>query len=131
MKRGGPLKRRTPLARKTRIKQRSAKRADVYEREGGRRDIVRRRLLENPYCQAGQVIGAYLAGAPFSRCDRIWAGCIRDAQHVHEVIPRGRGGSILDDANLLNVCSICHGWIHQNNDAAESIGLLAKKGPSA
>lgn len=29
----------------------------------------------------------------------------------HEVMPRGRGGSITDPANIVLVCRGCHDWI--------------------
>lgn len=38
-------------------------------------------------------------------CER--CGCAR-ATEVHELLPRGRGGSILDRDNLAALCHDCH-----------------------
>lgn len=43
---------------------------------------------------------------------------------VHELQPRGRGGSILDPENCTAICRPCHSWIGRNVADAERLGLL-------
>ena len=105
MKRGGPLKRKKPMAR------RSKKTRDLYEREGGRRDVVARILRERPMCEA---------------CFRRWQRP-QWAVHVHEIKTRAMGGGILDESNLLAVCGDCHTWIHTHPAEARSLGLLGSR----
>lgn len=69
-----------------------------------RRAFVRQILQERLWCEA---------------CDR------RLSQHVHEIKTRARGGSILDPANVLALCSRCHRWVHDHPEAAYDRGLLA------
>lgn len=95
-----PLKRFTGLKRRTPLKARSAKRELLYE---SRRALVARLLLERPYCEV----------------------CHEEASvHIHEVLSRARGGSILDESNCLAVGSSCHRRIHDNPKWAEAHGLL-------
>jgi ribosomal protein L40E len=53
--------------------------------------------------------------------------CERCGSHpstdVHEMVGRGRGGSILDLSNLRCLCRICHDYITQNPTQAESEGF--------
>lgn len=44
---------------------------------------------------------------------------------VHEVLSRGRGGSITDPDNCIAVCRPCHDWIGQHPALAQELGLLA------
>jgi len=114
---------RTPIKRRTPIKQRSDKRRDLYEREGGRRDVVRLLLLERPRCEAGVPIGEMLHG----QSGAWWFSCQRQSVDVHEVLTRARGGDLLDVQNLLAVCRVCHGWIHDHPHDAGLLGLLASR----
>jgi 5-methylcytosine-specific restriction endonuclease McrA len=100
------VKRSTMKPRKKPMRQRSARRADTYAREGGRREIVSR------------ILGA------FSRCQRCK---FADAVDVHEVLPRSAGGSILDEDNLRAVCRTCHRWIHEHPKEATASGWLVSR----
>ena len=114
MKRSAPLKRRAPMRR------RSEKRRETYEREGGRRDVVKAMLRDRPECEAGEHIVTFSGGA--------WTDCQFWSMDVHEVQPRSQGGSIVDADNLLAVCRLCHGWIHEHPADAKVLGLLATRG---
>lgn len=84
---GGELERRTPL------RPRSAKLAKVYRLE--RVPLVRTMLAGQPLCQL------------------TLPGCTGLADTVHELLPRGRGGSITDPDNCKVACAYC-------NDAASN-----------
>ena len=118
MRRSGPPKRKTPLdrraelqpgqppERRTRLRPRSAKMRDRYERAGGRRDLVARLLAERPWCEA-----------------KLTGICTGRATDVHERVNRSGGGDILDEAILLTVCRACHAWITEHPRDAERLGL--------
>jgi 5-methylcytosine-specific restriction endonuclease McrA len=53
--------------------------------------MVAAKVEEQPWC---------------TRCGK--AGGILDP---HEVLPRGRGGSITDPANVVIICRACHNWV--------------------
>jgi hypothetical protein len=107
---GAPLKRTTPLARTSGLAQRSAKMRARYAGEGGRAELVGRLLAERPACEAG------IAGV-----------CAGRSVHVHEVLPRSAGGSILDVANLRAVCAPCHAHIHSHPRESRAAGLLGSR----
>jgi hypothetical protein len=119
--RGVPLKRKTPL-RSVSPKRRSIQRE--------RREMVRRELSERELCEAGAPIYHYQVGkhgevdvegrSDFNQCGGL-------AVDLHEPVTRARGGSILDPKNTVAVCRICHGWIHDNPEAATTIGLLRSR----
>lgn len=67
-----------------------------------RRVLVERLLKERPICES---------------CGT------RASVDIHELVSRARGGSILDEVNLLAVCRPCHTWITQRPKAAEFLGL--------
>ncbi len=101
MKRGGPLQRRTPLAR-TEMKRKRTKskgefhptvRAEIERRSGG-------------------------------RCE---ANCSSPASHIHHIRRRSQGGEGTTE-NGLHVCSDCHTWIHANPAKAEALGWLKRSG---
>lgn len=48
----------------------------------------------------------------------------RRPDDIHEVKPRGRGGSITDPDNLVAVCRNCHEWITRNPAQAHTEGWL-------
>jgi hypothetical protein len=121
MKRGKPLSRSSsikrsakPIARKKRITPRSKKRAKVY------RDIrvpfVVRVLRERPRCEAGPMIAMVV---------RDWL-CFRIATNVHEILPRGRGGSIADlaDDEVVACCDRCGSALHTLPVESYALGLL-------
>ena len=112
MKRGGPLQRRSALARRARLKPMSDKRRAVSV---ARRAFVSRVLAARPMCEAAKRIASV---------DDEHA-CGRDSVDVHEVKTRGRGGDILDEANVLALCRACHDWIHAHPATSLRVGLLA------
>lgn len=79
---GATPKRRTPL------RPRSAKLAKVYRLE--RVPLVRTMLAGQPLCQL------------------TLPGCTDLADTVHELLPRGRGGSITDPDNCVPACRTCN-----------------------
>lgn len=79
-----------------------------------RRKLVAHCLETRPICEAGLAI-AYLDSK--HRCGHY-------ATDVHEPHTRARGGDILDIANTLTVCRLCHDWIHVNPKLATEAGLL-------
>lgn len=83
------------------MKPRSKKRAKLYAEQ--RVPLVKRLLNERPFCQ---------------RCKT------KQSQDVHEIKSRARGGSILDESNLLCLCRSCHSWITQNPKEAREQGFL-------
>lgn len=101
MKRGGPLRRLSPLRRRTRLRPMSAKRQAIA---ADRRAFVERILRERPICE-------------FPRC-------LNRSEHVHEKLLRSRGGDILDPLNVRAICGKCHRWIHDHPKAATSLGLM-------
>lgn len=63
----------------------------------------RSRRMEAVYRQRRRVVAALLADQPVcERCQQAYA------TDVHELLPRGRGGSILDRDNLVVLCRGCH-----------------------
>jgi hypothetical protein len=76
--------------------------------------MVRSELERRELCEAGAVITH--AGYE-SKCQGL-------AIELHEPLTRARGGSILDPANTVAICRSCHGWVHENPEAATKIGLL-------
>jgi hypothetical protein len=52
--------------------------------------------------------------------------CAGVAVDGHEILPRGRGGSIIDASNVLMVCRPCHDFIGNNRTAAYELGLLVR-----
>lgn len=146
MKRGKPLK-RTPLRSRTSLKrstvpirsvektsrgtptsasstkgraplkQRSDKMARVYAEE--RVPLVVRLLAERPWCEACPV---------YAEADGKGTYVRRRSVDLHEVLSRGRGGSITDEANILCVCRPCHDRIGHSPKQAEALGLLKASG---
>lgn len=105
------MKRSTPLRRRKRINPRSAKREAIRDERAA---LVERLLYERPTCEVRR-------GHPPHYCKR---PCGRRSVHIHEILTRARGGSILDEVNCLAVCDQCHRWIHEHPRAAEIIGAL-------
>lgn len=58
------------------------------------------------------------------RCQAASPGCRVSANHVHHVLPRGRGGKDNGSTPLLVVCFVCHQWIHEHPYAARERGWL-------
>ena len=97
------------LGRRTRLRPRSDKTAAVYRR------------------QRVPLVQEILAGRPF--CEIRWdASCRGVSEGVHEVLSRGRGGSITDKANCIAACHYCNGAVSDNPAEAEGRGWLSKAG---
>lgn len=92
---------RTPL-KKTRVRNRSKKTQILY--------IERRKIVE-------RMVGG--------SCE--YPGCKNLGTEVHEILTRGRGGSILDETNLALLCHECHRLITDNPVHASEIGLLRSR----
>ena len=108
------------------IPKRSAKMKDIYERKGGRRELVARLLAERPWCEAGQRIEAG-QGQPVH--PSVYHVCQKLSVDCHELLRRSAGGNILDETGIICVCRACHDWIGRNPAAAESLGLSKRRWP--
>lgn len=97
---------REPLQRSGRLRFRSPKMEQVYQTV--RRPLAQMLLATNPICV---------------RC------LTEPAVDPHEVLPRGRGGSITDPANVVPLGRVCHDWIGRNPAAAEAEGWLRRTNP--
>jgi hypothetical protein len=119
MKRTPLPARKTPMPRGKGLKPRSKKTAAKYVE---RRKLVARLLEERPECEAGRLLRLI---RPLHEC---WGA----SDHIHEVIPRGRGGDILDESICVAVCPPCHDAIHTlNREEGEETGLLRSCPPRA
>lgn len=107
--RSKPLARTGQLARTAVLKARSPKTAKVYRTE--RVPLVQDILAARRFCEI--------------RWD---ANCRTLAEGLHEILSRGRGGSITDEANVLAACHYCNGAVSDNPAQAEARGFLAKSG---
>ena len=98
------------------MKHRSAKKAAEYQL---RRPLVAKLIKEYPWCQACPVF------VGFDRCEgsRISSYSHAPSMDAHELIRRSRGGSILDENNILMVCRTCHTRIGNSPLIAEKLGL--------
>lgn len=109
MKRGrGFVNRGTALAR------RSAKVAELYATQ--RVPAIKAAMEAHQPCQAS----ARIADVDLAVANR----CGLAAVDLHEVLTRGRGGSITDMANMILVCRPCHTWITEHPIEAEQLGLV-------
>jgi len=59
-------------------------------------------------CQAAELVPSVRCGGPLD---------------AHEVLSRGRGGSIYDAANIVSICRMHHRWVGEHPDAANALGL--------
>lgn len=126
MKKGQPLRRKTPLkssstlhsgsfgtGQRKPLPRRSKKTQRLYTEE--RIPLVKRLLAEHPLCLACPVFAEYDGLVTYRR---------HTSTEVHEIKSRGRGGSITDESNCLVVCRTCHSRITENPAEAEYLGLL-------
>lgn len=109
MKRGGPLKRKTPLAKVSKNKEKrarltipSAVRKAVQERSGFQCEVVEK-----------QSMGSF----------DVSIRCMNPASDLHHVTPKGRGGKNTV-SNLKHICRACHIFIHHKVKKATDMGLL-------
>lgn len=93
------------------MRARSAKMARLYRE---RRELVAWMLHNRPWCEI--------------RWD---SGCQGRAADVDEILPRGRGGSILDPANLQTTCRHCHDQKHAHPAEAKQRGVTSQSGVQA
>lgn len=56
------------------------------------------------------------------------ARCPNYADDGHELLSRGRGGSITDPANVVPLCRTCHTWVTRNPTAAAAEGWALSRG---
>jgi hypothetical protein len=94
---------------RTRIAPRSKKTAKVYRDE--RVPLTQKMLSEQSWC-----------GIRWD--DR----CQGEADALHEILSRGRGGSITDEANCIPACNPCNEAVSGNPAEAEKRGFLRKSG---
>lgn len=57
------------------------------------------------------------------RCRAMLDGCTTYAEHVHELLPRSRGGDPHDPAGCIAICAACHRTLHQQPAMAVKLGL--------
>jgi hypothetical protein len=93
------------MSRSSGLARRSSKTQTLYERE--RIPLVRDLLERFPLCWAA-----------------VKGVCTGYSVDVHEVVTRGRGGSITDPANCRTVCRACHDWIGAHPRLALEMGLV-------
>lgn len=90
------------MKRTSRLRARSQARQAIA---GERRRLVEELISEHPVCEARLV------------CDG------HPSVDVHEILSRGRGGSILDRRNCLCLCRPCHSWITEHPEIAQRTGF--------
>lgn len=115
MKRSGPPQRRTPLSRGTGPRRRELARSTADHPSG------RRARFLAEFAASKKVVRARSHG----RCEvDAVVDCTGRAEHTHHVI-----GRVHPRANepefLLDVCHVCHGWIHRNPAASYKAWWLA------
>ena len=98
------------------ITHRSAKMQAKYEGPDGRKALVARLLAERPRCET-YLFGIY----PYFK------DCTEKAVDCHERLSRARGGSILDESNIITCCRACHTWITDHPAEATKLGLLKSR----
>lgn len=58
-------------------------------------------------------------------CEANLQGCKKKATECHHV--RGRGQYYLDDTTYLALCSPCHKWVNEHNEAASEMGFCKSR----
>lgn len=127
------LARRTPIKRtawrpkRKALPARSAKRLAIAEE---RRAFVERILRERPTCEGLGHLRAIVN--TLGEDDRkVVVDAMRDctwrSTEVHEVLSRARGGSIVDDDNVLALDHYCHAWVTTHPRLASMAGLLKSR----
>jgi hypothetical protein len=99
-----PLKSRKGLIAKKMLQPRSAKMKKIYEK---RSVFVKEFLNLYPKCQAHWDNNCYI-----------------NSTDVHEILPRGVGGKIVDTdwSNYMSLCRYCHTMITDNPEEAHKRG---------
>lgn len=118
MKRGGPLRRNTPLRqgdkplrrtplgngsgdglKRTPLKQRSSRRSDFMR--DVRAPAVRGLVEAGECCRIGPLLSS----------EGLGPNCMIVVQGLHERRKRSAGGSLTNPANLIPACNACNGWV--------------------
>lgn len=111
MLRRPPLKRGAPIARKSRLRPVSKKRArelSVYR-------VKRERFLaEHDRCEIGPVLHA---------ADITESNCTYSGVEVHHR-KRRLGGNLTDESTWLASCPECHRWIETHASTARRLGII-------
>ena len=103
------------------IAHRSAKMQAKYDGPDGRKVLVARLLEKYPLCQFRSRATDLVSGTSLD-----WY-CPRPSQDGHEVLSRARGGSILDEINILMLCRPHHSWVSTHPAEATKLGLLKSR----
>jgi 5-methylcytosine-specific restriction endonuclease McrA len=109
MKRGGPLKRKTPLCKVTKNK---VKRAKLKIPTAVRKAVQERSKFQCEAVEEKPVGNVILA-----------IRCMNPASDMHHVLPKGRGGKH-EENNLKHICRSCHNFVHANPKKARDKGLF-------
>ena len=96
--------------KRTPIRKVSSRQAKV-NRE--RRKFVAEQLADRHWCEANIVF-----------IEPGYDQCLGRATELHEPHLRSQGGSILDVANSVAICRVCHRLAHDNVAKAMEIGLI-------
>jgi 5-methylcytosine-specific restriction endonuclease McrA len=94
-----------------------------------KRTPLRRRSAKTriAYVARARLVAGMLAERPW--CEIRWDdGCQGRAVDVDEVLGRGVGGSILDEANCQTTCRHCHDRKHNQPTEAVRRGLTRRAG---
>lgn len=113
LSRGSGLSRKTPMKRGTAQMKRVPIKTQSYKRrsENGKRAQVLAKLRQTRGgCEA-----------------RFVRGCTGEMHDGHEVLTRGRGGSITDPDNILMVCRPCHTYITEHPREADCAGFTVPR----
>lgn len=120
MNRNAPMLRRTPLASRSEL-------SPGRPLQRTRRLPYRSRKMAATYVTRRELVADLLERFPI--CQIQWdGGCQHLSVDVHELLSRGRGGSITDKANCCTGCRYCHDAVTQNPTTAEARGFLLKSG---
>lgn len=123
MKRGGPLKRKTPLKSKsglggssdlkrTPLKSRSKKRSKFMKEE--RVPLIQAMIEADQRCELGPILAAV----------GIDSGCTGQIEGLHERRKRSAGGSLSNLSNLRGSCNRCNGGLEDNPEWKDATGTL-------
>ena len=107
MKRGGPLKRRTPLC-----------------------PISRKHCLSQIELAANYAIRRQMSGG---WCELQLPGCTGRGDGPHHLKKRSQGGGQgggHEVDNLRDACSVCNGWVEDNPLEAEALGFVIRRNPT-
>lgn len=128
MKRSGPPRRRTPLARgsgelkRSSLKARSSKRSELYAED--RRPRIERIVAAGVKC---------LIGPLFVDLGVDDHACSGRVEGLHERRKRSAGGSLVNERNLIPACNLCNGWVEDHPSEARILFgelLVVREGDS-